>query len=284
MGFFRKLFDKFNTWLEENERKNEEFKRQKSNEAHDIFINSWGMDTHCQDEQIARFKRGVVYNELSKNGYLDYHSLSTSFRSRTDKNVTYKTTLERCTCPDFQHRNLPCKHMYKLAYLLGAIDTDWDLSGVPSDICQKIESLPPQSYNLYKKIISENKSMLSSHTFLIKNNRNLYPIFDCNLLSKENPEYAYNLDKMYSKNDLIAAITTSGSDLKITSKTTKQQLIDYIIASDNKSLIKLKDSYIRVCFPEEIISNLYYIYRKYHEKTIMQGDGIYVNIYNETQS
>lgn len=32
-----------------------------------------------------------------------------------DKNQTYNTTLQSCTCEDFKKRNLPCKHMYRLA-------------------------------------------------------------------------------------------------------------------------------------------------------------------------
>lgn len=27
----------------------------------------------------------------------------------------YRTTLKKCSCPDFQKRNVPCKHMYYLA-------------------------------------------------------------------------------------------------------------------------------------------------------------------------
>lgn len=31
----------------------------------------------------------------------------------------YHTTLKKCTCPDFQKRNVPCKHMYYLAHKCG---------------------------------------------------------------------------------------------------------------------------------------------------------------------
>lgn len=31
----------------------------------------------------------------------------------------YRTSLLRCTCPDFAKRGVPCKHMYHLAYNLG---------------------------------------------------------------------------------------------------------------------------------------------------------------------
>lgn len=32
---------------------------------------------------------------------------------------TYDVTLNSCTCHDFQMRQLPCKHIYKLAFELG---------------------------------------------------------------------------------------------------------------------------------------------------------------------
>lgn len=31
-----------------------------------------------------------------------------------------ETTLKDCTCADFRKRRLPCKHMYRLAMLIGA--------------------------------------------------------------------------------------------------------------------------------------------------------------------
>lgn len=34
---------------------------------------------------------------------------------------TYTTTLNSCTCPDFTHRHIPCKHMYRIAIELGQL-------------------------------------------------------------------------------------------------------------------------------------------------------------------
>ena len=33
-------------------------------------------------------------------------------------NKPYVVTLQKCTCPDFKKRGLPCKHMYYLAHKL----------------------------------------------------------------------------------------------------------------------------------------------------------------------
>ena len=35
---------------------------------------------------------------------------------------TYVTTLTKCTCPDFQKRHVPCKHMYFLAMQMDLIE------------------------------------------------------------------------------------------------------------------------------------------------------------------
>lgn len=37
----------------------------------------------------------------------------------SDGRTRYKASLQRCTCPDFQKRKVPCKHMYHLAYNFG---------------------------------------------------------------------------------------------------------------------------------------------------------------------
>lgn len=40
------------------------------------------------------------------------------------KHGTYHVTLESCECSDFKRRNLPCKHIYRLAIELGMIKED----------------------------------------------------------------------------------------------------------------------------------------------------------------
>lgn len=77
----------------------------------------WDNSIHCDDAQIERQGWSRTYpftfkiNKKVKCGkfsstYLEY----------------YKTTLSNCTCMDFQTRNLPCKHIYRLAEELGIIE------------------------------------------------------------------------------------------------------------------------------------------------------------------
>ena len=45
------------------------------------------------------------------------------FIDEQNENEEYETTLNSCTCSDFQKRQLPCKHIYKLAMILGEINS-----------------------------------------------------------------------------------------------------------------------------------------------------------------
>lgn len=44
-----------------------------------------------------------------------------SFNVQGTSGNTYTTTLNSCTCPDFIHRGIPCKHMYRVAVELGQL-------------------------------------------------------------------------------------------------------------------------------------------------------------------
>ncbi len=65
----------------------------------------------------------------------------------------YHTTLEECSCVDFRRRKLPCKHMYRLAMELGAIEGE-----VASD-ASKVKRPKPAGYSLADAVaIIENLS------------------------------------------------------------------------------------------------------------------------------
>lgn len=78
----------------------------------------WDIDIHEEKEQIERqtrsksLKFGMSINGINNTG---------TFVSSMDI-PDYKTTLNSCTCEDFKERNLPCKHMYRLATELEIIE------------------------------------------------------------------------------------------------------------------------------------------------------------------
>lgn len=54
----------------------------------------------------------------------------------------YETSLTKCTCHDFQERQLPCKHIYRLAVELGIIEIIKRRSGIKKgDLNKSIEDV-----------------------------------------------------------------------------------------------------------------------------------------------
>lgn len=76
--------------------------------------------THASEAQIARMLRAFNDNLTMKK--INKKMKTATFVGKDGK--SYKTDLRRCTCPDFLERKVPCKHMYKLADELGAIDLE----------------------------------------------------------------------------------------------------------------------------------------------------------------
>lgn len=48
---------------------------------------------------------------------IDHMSRTANFIDK--ENEEYETALDSCICSDFKKRQLPCKHIYKLAMMLG---------------------------------------------------------------------------------------------------------------------------------------------------------------------
>jgi len=59
--------------------------------------------------------------------------------SRNSNNI-YTTSLLNCDCEDFKRRNIPCKHMYKLAYELGVDPNIARRAGLLHDIGKSLTS------------------------------------------------------------------------------------------------------------------------------------------------
>ena len=80
--------------------------------------NCWNNDIHCEEKQIERQGRSLHYPFTFK---INEKNMSGIFSSTTDI-AYYETTLSSCTCYDFTERQLPCKHIYRLAVELGIIE------------------------------------------------------------------------------------------------------------------------------------------------------------------
>ena len=66
-------------------------------------------------------KERIVFENIEVDHATSPHKVKTVANS-AKSNAKYRTSLVSCTCPDFQGRRLPCKHMIALAIRVGAVD------------------------------------------------------------------------------------------------------------------------------------------------------------------
>ena len=86
--------------------------------AHDLdgpSFGSWDVSIHGADGQDLRFDRAMFQNITIRS----YDPAAGSAEILGTRGESYETTLDTCTCEDFQRRGLPCKHIYKLALARG---------------------------------------------------------------------------------------------------------------------------------------------------------------------
>ena len=76
---------------------------------------SWDVSIHGADGQDVRFDRALFQNIVIQS----YDPATGSAEILGTHGDIYQTSLDRCTCEDFQRRGLPCKHIYKLALSRG---------------------------------------------------------------------------------------------------------------------------------------------------------------------
>lgn len=78
----------------------------------------WDVSIHSDDSQISRQGRAMTYPFTFD---IDTNTKTARFSSTSDLPY-YDTSLSQCNCYDFQGRQLPCKHMYRLAVELGVVE------------------------------------------------------------------------------------------------------------------------------------------------------------------
>ncbi len=90
----------------------------------------WENSIHESEAQISRQGRAMTYPfDFS----IKRKNQTAKFSSTSDLPY-YNTSLSSCTCGDFEERQLPCKHIYRLAVELGIIEIikrksgNWDKS------------------------------------------------------------------------------------------------------------------------------------------------------------
>ena len=264
MGLFDGIKSTLGRLVEEGQQMQAE-KVAREREAFDVaannFINGYGEDFHCTDEQFIRFDSVRFGESIGKVESVNKKKLCAQIRSSCKTDTVYSVSLTECTCPDFQQRKLPCKHMYKLALELGIVTKDWDLSGIPDAIKELFSSLSYTDKVKYLRLINKYNGC---EYFDVPQKDISVDLLECGFL-EDHTFKAANIDKYCTRNDIIAALTAAHSPYasSITSRTTKSEMIRWISENDERLLNKLGSKHYTICFSSALSPYLNYIYRHY---------------------
>ena len=114
----------------------------------------WDLPVHAAPGQLVRYGRALA-RPLSRHSIggssmailnFDCSSRTVLVQDRSD--LTYSVSLDRCTCPDFQERGLPCKHIYALAAFLGYTPADYWSSWLDVACSDGVIPRPASGYSI----------------------------------------------------------------------------------------------------------------------------------------
>jgi len=107
----------------------------------------WETTDHDDPEQIERKKR-ARYNSILSTISINKELKTGVFQGRTG---IYETSFETCTCGDFQDRQLPCKHIYRLDYELEIIEPPEKKPPVKPKADNRIKITPAKTVHINYK-------------------------------------------------------------------------------------------------------------------------------------
>lgn len=215
------------------------------------FFTLWELKYQCNSDQRIRLERAkaeTIYRllEINPNNGTALCRSSDFYKTGEVYEVTYK----HCTCPDFRSRFRPCKHIYALNMYLGIIDRNEDLYAVSPETRQKLDSLPSDIAKYFLGILKKNKGKAM---FLIKKSPSSKPLFELELVKEYSTVYL--LDKLFTRNDLVAKIYEDKLNYQPSKKTTKEEIIAYIIENEPRFVKKIVKRDIAVTLDQEILTN-----------------------------
>jgi len=232
-------------------------------EMRNYFFEKWSLSLQCNSEQRKRLERAradtvyMLFNINPDNGTAGCYSSNYNVTGRV-----YDVTYKHCTCPDFEKRGLPCKHIYALNVNMGIIKEDEDLSGIPSNVKEKMKLLPPENESYFWSLLRRN----DFNAFLVKRSRSSKPLLALELI-KDTEKPSVLLNMLFSRNDLVAKIYEGDIEYKPSPSTTKSEIIDYLLANEPDFVKKIIKNDMLVVFDDEVVRCKQKICDYYMERT-----------------
>lgn len=212
-----------------------------------LSYNAQSSKTPWDDETIKKYYLINAQNEYMRIERAKYETFSfkklnteNKFADVLNKEKTkvYHTTLTSCTCPDFKERNVPCKHMYRLANELGYFSL---YKEEEKELIEKLWIIKNNSQLLTKLIDVFYRIRDKKDKYYIKKSPLLNELADLDLiLFKEIPEREL-VNIQYNTNELKGIL----HDKNFKKSITKKELIELFL-SDKKLIKKLPKNMVHV--------------------------------------
>lgn len=196
----------------------------------------WTEAQHGDTEQIDRQKK-ALYNTIPF--IIDTHLRTSNFVSSLCNNI-YNTDLVSCTCPDFQKRNLPCKHMYALFYAL-THDSAMGITDIPRDIKDKFFNLDE---NTRLDFLQECRWMRPCGRHIFITNA-ISSEVEQGLLTKSPPHNYEGLLQKMTKDEIILSLAKRGIK-EFKPSWSKVKLVDWVLNEQPSYLKKQFPHFVHV--------------------------------------
>lgn len=224
---------------------------EKLNLAADNFLHNPDPDFHYHQGQFARFQRACNPSYTGSIIYFDKDNICCEMKSSRNTDKVYSVSLSSCTCKDFTERHLPCKHMYKLAIALNIIDENWNNFDIPSYLRTIIDNMSPTDLTNFYYILWNN---IGTGIFEVR--RREVPAICIEkgifLETTTKEQFRQELDFSYTKNDILATLAISKSPYTPNSRSTKKEMIQWIIDNDEKLLKRLRKKHYYIYYSPDI--------------------------------
>lgn len=123
-----------------------------------VHFGSWSDDIHTTEEQKTRLESAS--KAKTTPDFVDLVNETAYYEGR-GKNP-YIATLDKCTCGDFIHRHLPCKHIYRLAMQLNLLDYEYIDGRNKNNILKYVSLLSSEAKVLLRSIFLNNGCIITT--------------------------------------------------------------------------------------------------------------------------
>lgn len=212
-----------------------------------LSSNTQSSKTPWDDETIKKYYLINAQNDdrrinRAKYETFSFKNLNTENKSadilNQEKTKVYHTTLTSCTCPDFKERNVPCKHMYRLANELGYFSL---YKEEERELIEKLWSIKDNHKLLTTLVDVFYRIRDKKDKYYVKTSPSLNKLAEFNLIKfKEIPEQEL-VNIKYNTNELKGIL----HDKNFKKSITKKELIELFL-SDKKLIKKLPKNMVHV--------------------------------------